>query len=106
LQDIDRLKESLRHLAEFLDSQSVRIKQEQDAITSLAKERSELEPILRSQREVIDEVFRIQEKRTRRLKWLDILIGIVIGVCTSFTASVLFELFRRRTQRRRADLST
>ena len=98
LKELDHIKDSLARLASFIDAQATKLRQEQDLITTLSKERSELEPIVESQRRVIEGAIALLEKRAQREKWTSLWLGIVLGIFTSFTASVIFEILRRWTK--------
>jgi hypothetical protein len=95
IQEMEQVQLSLKRLAAFIESQKERIRKEQDALSALSKERSDLEPIMKAQRQAIDELFTLQEQRATRNKWKDISIGIVLGVLSSLIATVFFELMRR-----------
>jgi hypothetical protein len=96
LAELDRLKDSLQRLATFVDKESVQLRHEQQMVALLAKERSELEPIIRSQRQAIEQLFSEQERRSQRNKWKDISLGFAFGILSSLTASVFFEIVRQR----------
>jgi type II secretory pathway pseudopilin PulG len=96
LDEMDRVKSSLQSLLTFVEDQRSKIKEGQETVAKLSNERSQLEPIVRSQHEVIDQIFAIQEQRAKRSKWMDISIGFILGIIGSFIASVIFDLIRRR----------
>jgi H+/Cl- antiporter ClcA len=100
LKELDNVKESLGHLVVFIDQQAAHIKQEQEGITALSEQRSQLEPIVKSDRAAIEQLFALQERRTQQNRWKDLALGFVLGVFGSFTASVIFELVRRWMKRK------
>lgn len=101
LGELDHVRESLQHLATFIDAQSKRVQQEQQAIDSLLRQRDELAPIVSRESDVLNYVLALEEQHAKRTKWRDLLVGTGFGVFSSFLASVFFELLRRSRRPKR-----
>jgi hypothetical protein len=85
--ELDLARNSLQHLIVFVDGQAARIKGQREELGELAKERSELEPLVRVQREAVDELFAIQQRRNRSTRWVDYAVGFLLGICSSILAA-------------------
>lgn len=94
LKELDRVTESLQSLMTFLDHQRSRITAEQETLARLSAEKTALEPVVRAQREVIDQIFRIQEVRIRRARWWDMALGFILGISSSIVASLILSFIR------------
>jgi hypothetical protein len=105
LRELDHVKESLHQLSTFIDMQTAHIREEQRIIVTLSKQRSELEPIVKSQAELVEQILQLQDKRAQRNKWKDLALGLSFGILGSFTASVAFEIARGRWTKRRLIVS-
>ena len=96
IQELEKLDEGLGKLSAFIQLQKQQLNEKQAVISSLEKKRSELEPIVNSQSEVVEAIFKIQEQRAQQSKWLDLGIGFALGILGSLIASVIFKLIDRR----------
>jgi uncharacterized membrane protein YeaQ/YmgE (transglycosylase-associated protein family) len=95
IEELDKLGSGLNKLTAFIQVQKEQLSEKQAVISDLEKKRSELEPIVNSQSEVVDAIFKIQEQRAQRSKWLDLSIGFGLGIIGSLIGSVLFKLLGR-----------
>ncbi|WP_016957556.1 hypothetical protein [Catenovulum agarivorans] len=96
IQELEKLDEGLTKLSAFIQLQKQQLNEKQAVISSLEKKRSELEPIVNSQSEVVEAIFKVQEQRAQQNKWLDLGIGFALGILGSLIASVIFKLIDRR----------
>lgn len=64
--EMDRVKGSLQGLLTLVEDQRTKIQWGQETIASLSREQSQLKPIVRSQRQVIDQIFAIQSQKAKR----------------------------------------
>ncbi|EJL6611503.1 hypothetical protein [Vibrio cholerae] len=93
LDKLDKFDEGLKNLEAFVQLQKEQRTEQQKVISELEKKRSELEPIVESQTEVVEAIFRLQEQRG---KWFDIGLGFVLGIIGSLISSVIFKLIEKR----------
>jgi hypothetical protein len=93
--ELDLARNSLQHLIVFVDGQAARINAQREELGELAKERSELEPLVRAQREAVDELFAIQQRRNRWTRWVDYAVGFLLGICSSILAAYLTKKLSR-----------
>lgn len=93
LDKLDKFDEGLKNLKAFVQLQKEQRTEQQKVISELEKKRSELEPIVESQTEVVEAIFRLQEQRG---KWFDIGLGFVLGIIGSLISSVIFKLIEKR----------
>ncbi|KIF54460.1 hypothetical protein HPY09_15850 [Vibrio cholerae] len=96
LDELDKFDEGLKNLTAFVQLQKEQLTEQQKVISELEKKRSELEPIVESQTEVVEAIFRVQEQREQRGKWFDIGLGFVLGIIGSLISSVIFKLIEKR----------
>lgn len=96
IQELEKLDSGLAQLSNFIQSQKAQLNEKQAVISELERKRSELEPIVNSQSEIVEAIFKVQEQRAQRSKWLDLGIGFALGILGSLIASVIFKLVERR----------
>jgi len=96
LDELDKFDEGLKNLTAFVQLQKEQLTEQQKVISELEKKRSELEPIVESQTEVVEAIFRVQEQREQTGKWFDIGLGFVLGIIGSLISSVIFKLIEKR----------
>jgi len=87
--ELDVARNSLQRLIVFVDGQAAKINAQREELGELTKERFQLEPVVRAQREAIDELFAIQQRRNRWSRWEDYGVGFLLGVCSSVLATFL-----------------
>ena len=95
IQELEKLDAGLQKLTAFIAVQKDELTEKQAVIKQLEEKRTELEPIVRSQSEVVDAIFKVQEQRAKKQKWFDLSIGFVLGILGSLIASVIFKLINR-----------
>jgi uncharacterized membrane protein YraQ (UPF0718 family) len=96
IEELNKLDSGLNKLTAFIQQQKEQLSEKQSIITELEKKRSELEPIVNSQAEIVDAIFKIQEQRSQRNKWFDLGIGFGLGIIGSLIASVIYKLAEHR----------
>lgn len=98
IEELEKLDQGLNKLSAFIQLQKEQLNEKQSVISELEEKRSQLEPIVESQAEVVDAIFKVQEQRAQRSKWIDLGIGFVLGILGSLIASVALKLIDRRKQ--------
>lgn len=99
IEELNKLDDGLKKLTAFIQVQKEQLSEKQAVIKELEVKRSELEPIVKSQAEVVDAIFKVQEQRAQKNKWIDLSIGFCLGILGSLIASVIFKLVERRRTR-------
>jgi len=99
IEELNKLDDGLKKLTAFIQVQKEQLSEKQAVIKELEVKRSELEPIVKSQAEVVDAIFKVQEQRAQKNKWIDLSIGFCLGISGSLIASVIFKLVERRRTR-------
>lgn len=95
LHDLDNVQENVKRLSEFIDHQSSRIRTEQELIAGLNREKSRLQQLIGLQRADIERLIKLEEERTARNRWKDLIAGGVVGVASSFLAALLYARISR-----------
>jgi hypothetical protein len=96
IDNLNAVENNLENLLSFIQHQRTSLRTTESKIESLKKEKNELEPIVNTNREVIQAIFQQQEESKRKSIYLERLIGFGIGVLGSIVASIIFNLFRRK----------
>jgi hypothetical protein len=94
IKELDKVTESLNNLLIFVSKQKERVIQQEQAIKQLTAEKEKLEPIVKAQRDVIERLFELQEKRSNRQRWVEIVIAFIVGTLSSTLASFISRLIR------------
>ncbi len=96
--ELEKFDDGLKKLSAFIAIQKQQLAEKQKLISDLESKRTELEPIVNSQSEVVEAIFKAQEQRAQKSKWFDLSLGFVLGIFGSLIASVIFKLMDRRTK--------
>lgn len=99
IKELDEISKNLNNLQFFIANQKERIISQEKAIADLSAEKDKLEPLVKTQREAIESLFQLQEKRQKSYKWLDITIGFSLGIVSSMIASIFLDLLRKRKKK-------
>jgi low affinity Fe/Cu permease len=90
---LTRMGSTLSELKGFLQEKQAKISQIQATIVQLNKEKRQLEPVVKTQREVVEAILCAHSRKTRSDVWKDRLFGFSVGIASSLVASFLFQLF-------------
>ncbi|MBN1787046.1 MAG: hypothetical protein JW806_01475 [Sedimentisphaerales bacterium] len=100
LVQLETTEEQLKAVLAFVHSQKDRVQDFQSKIDSLRTEQTELEPVVQANREVVEALFSLQERRQQTRVWRERWIGFGFGVLASLIASAIWyfviKAFRRR----------
>lgn len=95
LQELNDVQFSLKELAQFIESQKQSIVNLNNLLESLKEEKSELEPIIQANRELLDKIFKQQEKRSKWEFRVTIILTFLFGIVTSFFGSILYRFYKK-----------
>jgi hypothetical protein len=95
LKKLNEVQNSLSELGKFIELQKQSIVNENKVLQSLREEKENLEPIVKANKELIDRIFRQQEKRSKWEFWLSIGLGFIFGIIASFMGSVLYSSYKK-----------
>jgi len=90
---LNKVKDSLNSLLEFVDSQNVKLRESEDLVNHLKTEQEKLRPIVETNRQVIDAILDLQYQKSRSDVWLDRGLGFLTGILTSVIAAFLLRFF-------------
>lgn len=95
-QDILRQTEiNLNSLSAFITSKKAEIEATQALIKNLEQEKSELEPIVNANKEVIEAIFTQQRKDFEKSIWIERGISFGLGILASLLASIIWHFVTR-----------
>ena len=98
LEALDLVQDSLQNLLGFVQNQKREIEIEQETITELAQERSQLESAVQIDRATVEELAKIIENRGGGIDWKTIGIGFGFGILASTIASLTVAYGREKLQ--------
>ena len=84
----------------FIETQKNSLRETEDTITSLQKEREKLKPIVESDRAIVEAIFRAQEERNHANIWQERWIGFAFGIGASVIASFIWFVISMLLKRR------
>jgi tetrahydromethanopterin S-methyltransferase subunit F len=87
---IRQLENNVTELLSFLDSQKKMLEDTQDTILRLENERKKLKPLVESDKQVVEAIFRAQEDRIASGALRERIIGFALGVLSSLVASFIW----------------
>ena len=92
IEDITKMGTTLTELMTFLKGEQKRILKTQRTLEELSREKEQIEPVVSTQRKVIEGILSAYSKRTRFSKWKDWTLAFCLGVLSSLAATYLFNL--------------
>lgn len=98
---LDKTENSLKQLLEFVKQQRSTLNAAEDSLLSLKSEKEKLKPLVDSDRQVVDALFRAQEERNQSSVSKERWIGFGLGVLASFLASTVMMVVKYFLQKRR-----
>ena len=96
IDNLNTVENNLENLLEFINHQRSSLRTTESKIETLTKEKNQLEPIVKANREIIQAIFQQQEENKKKGIYIERFIGFGLGVLGSIVASIIFNLFRRK----------
>lgn len=93
IQNLDNISDNLNVLQGFVEKQRENLKDEQIALESLRKERQNLKPLVESDREIVEALFKAQEKRQSKNVWFERAFGFFAGILASLISSFIYAFY-------------
>jgi hypothetical protein len=93
ISDIKEIGDRLSKLNKFLELEQKRVADTKIILNDLNDEKTELEPIVISQRQTVDAILAAHSKRTMSNIWKERIISFILGIITSYIATILYSLF-------------
>jgi vacuolar-type H+-ATPase subunit I/STV1 len=90
LEQLNQTEITIRQLLEFVDVQKKTLQETEDTISELKSEKQKLQPLVESDRAVVEAIFRAQEDRVSANVWRERWIGFGFGVLASLVASFVW----------------
>jgi DNA repair exonuclease SbcCD ATPase subunit len=90
IQQLNQTERNIRQLLEFINSQKKALRETEDTISTLKTEREKLQPLVESDKAVVEALFKAQEERTSANVWRERWLGFGFGVLASLLASFLW----------------
>jgi hypothetical protein len=95
IERIEAIGKQLSELSEFLEKERARVADTEATIRQLKDEQTKLEPLVHTQREVVEAILSAHSERTVRYAWKERLVGFVLGMIASLIASLVYGYFKR-----------
>lgn len=106
LEELDRVRASLRELDRFVASQQESIASTSATLRKLEHERTELDKVVSVNREAVEALLRYQARSQARAAWFGYIMSFILGVLSSLTATLLITFRRKATAPVSIDLPT
>ncbi|SDO94957.1 hypothetical protein [Desulforhopalus singaporensis] len=96
---------NLKKLLEFIEFQKTNLKETQDSVELLKKEKEKLQPLVESDQAVVEALFQAQEERQRKTVWRERWVGFGFGLLASLLASFIWFIIKISITRRSRGLA-
>jgi sensor c-di-GMP phosphodiesterase-like protein len=93
INELNDTESSIRQLLEFVQFQKTTLQETEDTISLLKTEKERLQPLVESDRTVVEAIFKAQEERTSTTVWRERWIGFGFGILASLIASFIWFVF-------------
>lgn len=90
---METAEKSLNTLLEFIRGQRDKIQNDENQIKELEAQIRRLEPLAKLTHDQVDALFKEQEARNQKTKWIDLVIGFFLGIITSLISSYIYSRF-------------
>ena len=90
IESLDKMSNDLEALQLFIVRQKRNLKAENEALQNLKAEKENLEPLVESDRKIVETLFLEQEKRQRKSVWYERTFGFIAGIFASIIASFIY----------------
>ena len=90
IEQLNRMELNVKQLLEFVDNQKQTLQETEDTISSLKSEKEKLQPLVETDRAVVEAIFKAQEERANSNVWRERWIGFGFGVLASLIASFIW----------------
>ncbi len=90
ISNIKDIGKKLFKLSQFFAQEQKRITDVEATINKLKDEKAEFEPIILLQREIVETILAAHDKRISANVWKERIIGFILGIITSYLATVLY----------------
>lgn len=95
IERIAAMGKQLSELSRFLEKEQARVADTEATIRKLDQEKSKLEPLVQTQREVVEAILTAHSQRTAKRAWKERFLGFGLGVLASLIAAMILEYFKR-----------
>lgn len=92
---LENTEKNLNDLSNFITSKKLEIEATRDLIKNLEEKRSELEPIVEANQEVVDAIFAQQKRELEKGIWVERAISFGLGILASLIATVVWHFVGR-----------
>ena len=90
IKQLEQTETGIKQLLSFVEIQKQNIREAEDTVASLKKEQEALKPLVESDKEVVEAIFRAQELRNQKNVWRERWIGFAFGIAASLVASFIW----------------
>ena len=94
INDIEIIGNQLSTLVGFLKKEQRRVIEAEETYRRLESEKTELEPVVRAQRETVNAILSAHAKTAASKAWKERALGFVSGLIASLLAAIVFEYLR------------
>lgn len=89
LEKLDEAQRNLNNFLKFIEDQRKKVTADQEIIRNLQAEKDRLEPLVNTDRKVLEALLRAQQEQSQRERWKDILIGFVSGFVSEMIVAII-----------------
>lgn len=90
LQQLNEMEFNVKQFLAFVGDQKKTLQETEDTIVSLKSEKEKLQPLVETERAVVEALFKAQEERASANVWRERWIGFGFGVLASLLASFIW----------------
>ncbi len=98
--NLEIMSNNINEFQDFITEQKKNLIAEQSTLNNLKLEKTKLEPLVESDRQVVQAIFLEQEKIQRTKVWNERAFGFFIGVIGSLIASIIYNYFPKAFKRK------
>ena len=89
IQTLDLMSNNLKEMIVFLNNQKKKITEEQLLLEDIKQQRKAIEPLLSTEKQVVEALLKAQIRYGRKNIWIDRAIAFFFGIASSMIAAIL-----------------
>jgi len=95
---LDQISKDLKSLEDYISEQKNKVLERERIVEDLKIEQKEIEPLLKTNQEIVDALFIQQNKYQEKSKWIERGYGFMFGILASLIASFIYEEINPKMQ--------
>jgi len=95
IQTLNSMSKNLKEMLDFIEIQKKNITDEQLLLENIQQQRKELEPLLNTDKQIVEAILTAQNKYEKKNIWIERAIAFFLGIASSMIGTLLYNRFKK-----------